>query len=273
MRIISICPSNTELAAYLGLTDQLIAVDDYSDWPEQVQTLPRVGKDLDIDMEKVASLQPDLVLASLSVPGMEKNIEGLKKRGIRYIILNPSTLNEIGNDLLTVGKHTNKEDRAKEVKAQYDAFLDKYRDKSAQVKDRPNLYWEWWPKPIFTPGKHNWLTEISELAGGQNLFASEDKDSVQTTWTDVFNREPDHICLAWVGISTDKIKPELIKQRPDWYKLNAVKEERIHVLEEPLYCRPSPRLLVGLTKLAHLLHPELFPHSEPHDPLLTQNKG
>ena len=85
MKIISLCPSNTELCTYLGIEDQLIAIDDYSDWPDSIQTLPRVGPDLSINLDLVQSLEPDFVLASLSVPGMEKNIEGIKARGIPHL--------------------------------------------------------------------------------------------------------------------------------------------------------------------------------------------
>ena len=85
------------------MIDHLIAVDDFSDWPESINRLPRLGPDLSIDMDKVESLKPDLVLASLSVPGMEKNIDELKKRKIPHIILNPQSLNDIADDLLLVG--------------------------------------------------------------------------------------------------------------------------------------------------------------------------
>ena len=103
MKIISICPSNTELCAYLGIEDQLIAIDDYSDWPDSIQALPRVGPDLSINLDLVQELEPDLVLASLSVPGMEKNIEGLEERGIPHLTFNPQSLEDIANDLLTLG--------------------------------------------------------------------------------------------------------------------------------------------------------------------------
>lgn len=104
LKIISLCPSNTELCTYLGIEDQLIAIDDYSDWPETLQHLPKVGPDLSIDIDHVESLKPDLVLASLSVPGMEKNIEGLKERNIPHIIFNPQSLEDIAKDLLTLGE-------------------------------------------------------------------------------------------------------------------------------------------------------------------------
>ncbi|WP_368072810.1 ABC transporter substrate-binding protein [Bacillus sp. FJAT-27225] len=69
MKLVTLCPSNTELVNYLGLTQSLVGVDDFSDWPEEILRLPRLGPDLHIDMEKVEALKPDLVLASLSVPG------------------------------------------------------------------------------------------------------------------------------------------------------------------------------------------------------------
>ncbi|MCP3026790.1 helical backbone metal receptor [Halobacillus sp. A5] len=255
MRIVSICPSNTEIIAYLGKTDMLIGVDNYSDYPESVLELPRLGPDLSIDLEKTAELKPDLVLASLSVPGMEKNIEGLKEKQIPYIVLNPQSLEEIAQNIKRVGKAIGYEQLGKDKEKQFLSELNHYK-KEAEQKDRngPSLYWEWWPKPIFTPGGPNWLTEISELAGGYNIYASEKEASVQTDWEDVKNRRPDHICMVWVGVKEEKMNPEIIRKRPGWSELSAVQNNRIHVLEESLYCRPSPRLLEGLKKLKIIMN-------------------
>lgn len=74
MRLVSICPSNTELLGYLNLIPHLVGVDNDSTWPSTIQDIPKVGPDLQIDIQKVVSLRPDLVLASLSVPGMEKTL-------------------------------------------------------------------------------------------------------------------------------------------------------------------------------------------------------
>lgn len=186
MEILSIYPSNTELAAYLGLTQSLIGVDNYSDWPEQVKELPRLGPDLNIDMDKVEELRPDLVLASLSVPGMERNIEELKRRNIPYVIVpNPKTLTEIGECLLFVGKATNTTVQARELVEEFNRILKKYRLLSKQVEKPKTVYWEWWTKPIFTPGASNWLTEINKLAGGITVIQDKPEASIQTDWAEV----------------------------------------------------------------------------------------
>ncbi|MBM7694421.1 iron complex transport system substrate-binding protein [Peribacillus deserti] len=258
MRLISICPSNTELCVFLGIENQLIAVDDFSDWPASIMNLPRLGPDLSIDMDLTESLKPDLVLASLSVPGMEKNIEELQKRNIPHVILNPQSLADISEDLLKIGRLLGIERTAAERIRVYQSLINSIKEISKTITERPSLYWEWWPKPIFTPGKINWLTEISRLAGAENVFQDVELASVQTSEADVAERNPDVICLAWVGVPLKKVQPGIVKKRPGWENLKAVKNNHILVLEEPLYCRPSPRLLNGLINLAKTLHPEAY---------------
>ncbi|WP_226669446.1 cobalamin-binding protein [Metabacillus litoralis] len=259
MRLISICPSNTELAVYLGLKDDLVALDDFSDWPLDLNHLPRLGPDLSINMDLLESYQPDLVLASLSVPGMEKNVVELEARKIPHIVFNPQSFQDIANNLETLGKATGKEVETREVLKKYNHTLNTYRSISANIQQPTTVYFEWWPNPIFTPGKINWLTELSELAGAKNIFDDIELASVQTNWEDVFSRNPEHICLSWVGVKQSKMKPSHVLKRKNAHDLQAIKNGHIHLLEESLFCRPSPRLLSGLQKLAHLLHPNLYP--------------
>lgn len=269
MKLISICPSNTELAVYLGLEESLVGVDDYSDWPETIAQLPRLGPDLSIDMDLVEELEPDMVLASLTVPGMEKNIEGLEERGIPYVIVpNPTTLTEVGDCLLFVGEATGTKGKAERLHATYQSILQHYKKLAEQVEKQKTVYWEWWPKPIFTPGSANWLTEISDLAGAVNVFRDREEASVQTDWEDVRTRDPDVMCVVWVGVRQEKVNTKVIHSREKSEEMRAIRNEELHVLEEPLFCRPSPRLLAGLVKVAHILHPSVYPpYPEGKDPL------
>lgn len=260
MRLISICPSNTELVAYLGLTEQLVGVDDFSDWPSSIVNLPKLGPDLSIDMDALEALEPDLVLASLSVPGMEKNIQALQERNIPHLVFNANSLQEIAEDLHILGAACGVEERAKQMAQDYLLFIDQLRNIAQTIPNKPTLYWEWWPNPIFTPGMKNWLTEISDIAGGRNLFWDVELASVQTDWTDVVQRNPDYIFMAWVGVAYERIQPAHLLKRAQAQALDAVRKQQVHVMEEWLYCRPSPRLVEGALKLAQLLHPESYQH-------------
>ncbi len=258
MRLISICPSNTELLAYLGLCNQLVGLDDFSDWPSSVQHLPKLGPDLSIRMDELEALKPDLVLASLSVPGMEKNVDELIARGIPHLVLNPQSLENIAEDLLTVGHACNHSKTAELVVAEYHWFINDMKNRAATISYWPKLYWEWWPKPIFTPGQINWLTEVSEIAGGRNVFRDVELASIQTDWDDVLRRNPDYIFLAWVGVALAKVNTTVIKKRPGYDGLSDDQKKQLYIMEEELYCRPSPRLLEGAFKLANILHPEIY---------------
>lgn len=271
MRLISICPSNTEVLAYLGLTDQLVGLDDFSDWPSSVQHLPRLGPDLSIDIDALEALEPDLVLASLSVPGMEKNVNELVDRGIPHLVLDPQSLNEIAEDLLTVGHACGISVEAEKIVLEYRKFVDEMKIRATLVSTYPELYWEWWPKPIFTPGQVNWLTEVSEISGGRNVFRDVELASVQTDWDDVMRRNPDYIFLAWVGVQLSKVNKKVVEKRSGYENLTDIQKNNVHIMEEELYCRPSPRLLEGAFKLASILHPDIYADLE-LPTWITENK-
>jgi len=253
-RIVSICPSNTELLDALGMMDRVVGVDDYSDWPvEAVAHLPKLGPDLNIDMEKVVALAPDLVVASLSVPGMEKNVERLEALGLPYVVLDPKSFADIYADIRTLGRLCGVEARADEVIAELEALVAQVRARGVTRTKRPQLYWEWWPRPLIAPGAANWLTEVSALVGAANLFADKPGDSYTAEHAEVIERAPDYIFAVWCGVHSDKVKPSMITERPGWADVPAVANQRVFVLEEGLYCRPSQRLFHGLAELADLL--------------------
>lgn len=259
MRIVSVCPSNTELLFALGIIDQVVAVDDHSDWPaREVARLPRLGPDLNIDIDKLTDCRPDLVVASLSVPGMEKNVQRLQERGIPHIVLNPKTIDDIYEDIRLLGRHTGTEQKASEVISSLQARVDRIRTKTAKRSWTPRLYWEWWPRPYISPARDTWLTPVSELAGAVNIFADRPGDSVvDQTGAGIIERKPDFIFAVWPGVRPDRIDTGKIRAREKWEEVPAVRNNRVFVMEEGLYCRPSQRLFDGLEQLVDLIHKDL----------------
>lgn len=262
MRIVSLCPSNTEILACLGLTAQLIGVDHYSDWPADVKKLPNLGPDLNINIEKVIELKPDFIVGSLSVPGMEKVVERVKSLNTPFLILDPHRLGDIFNDIIKVGEATDRYQKACDLVDWMKERIEEIRQKCPKANPPLRLYWEWWPKPVVSPGGKNWLTDLSEIVGATNVFADIPEDNVKSDWAGVIQANPDYTMVVWTGIPLKNVKIEKIINRPEWRGYPFAKRDRIHILEEGWFCRPSPRLITGLEHLAHILYPEIFPEAK-----------
>ncbi|ADU51524.1 periplasmic binding protein [Thermaerobacter marianensis DSM 12885] len=257
MRIVSLAPSNTEIAFALGLGPCVVGVDDHSDYPPEVARLPRVGPDLTVDMDRVAALKPDLVLASLSVPGMERNVEALRERGLPHLVLNPRRWPEVLASIQEVAEATGCGDRGRALVRQLEERAAAVRRQAAALaarRGRPwRLFLEWWPRPLITPGRDSWFTDMAEQVGGQNIFADLERPSGVIDPALVVEREPDVILLCWCGTLQGHMDPRRVAARPGWDRLEAVRRGRIVPLPEALFGRPGPRLVEGLERLAGLL--------------------
>lgn len=97
-RVVSLLPSLTEAVCVLGACARLVGVDRYSNWPDQVQRLPRLGGGLDPDLEAIIAARPDLVLMATSSRAAER----LRTLGMRVVQLEPSTRAQAQRDLLGV---------------------------------------------------------------------------------------------------------------------------------------------------------------------------
>jgi iron complex transport system substrate-binding protein len=257
-RIVSLACSNTEILFALGLGAQVVGVDDWSDFPPQVGGLPRVGPDLGIDMAKVAALEPDLILASLSVPGMERNIPPLERLGVPFLVLDPKRLDDVFGDIERVGEATGVPENARRLNADLRSRIEVVRARAHQAAHRPTLYWEWWPTPLICPGRQSWIVQMSELAGADLLFTDVEATSFVVHESQVLDRDPDHVILCWCGTLQKKMDVTKVAKRPGWDRLRAVQAGRVHCFPENLYGRPGPRLVEGLERLARVVHPEVF---------------
>ena len=105
MRIVSHTCSNTEIVAALGCADRLVGVDNDSDFPpEVVGPLPQLGRDLDLDVARVAALKPDLVLTSLTVPGHERVVEALRAANLPALVIDPIGLDGVYTSIAQIAE-------------------------------------------------------------------------------------------------------------------------------------------------------------------------
>jgi iron complex transport system substrate-binding protein len=243
MRIVSLACSNTEIVCALGCADLLVGVDDHSDHPpEVVAALPKVGPDLDIDVDAVGALEPDLVLATLTVPGHEKVVERLEAAGLPFIAPEPVSLEDVYRDVRDIGARLGVADRAEALVAEMRAALD--ADEPPQ--DAPTILVQWWPKPVITPGRRSWATDVVRAAGGRAALGHEDHKSRPMTDEEVAELAPDAVVLSWCGVHPDKYRPDVVLRNERWRGLPFVVHGRVYCVGEPFLGRPGPRLVEGV---------------------------
>jgi iron complex transport system substrate-binding protein len=249
MRIVSLACSNTEIVCALGCADLLVGVDDHSDYPEDVvAALPKVGPDLNIDVDRVAALDPDLVLATLTVPGHEKVVERLEAAGLPFIAPEPVSLEDVYRDIRDIGARLGVADRAEALIRDMRAELEGTED-AAPGDVRPRILIQWWPKPVITPGRWSWATDVVRAAGGEAVLGDEDVKSRPMTDEEVAERAPDAIVLSWCGVHPDKYRPDVVLRNETWAELPFVREGRVFSIGEPYLGRPGPRLMEGVRRM------------------------
>lgn len=251
MRIVSLACSNTEIVHALGCAHLLVGVDDHSDWPpEVVAPLPRMGPDLHIDVERVEALEPDLVLATLTVPGHEKVVEGLEAAGLPWMAPEPVSLADVYRDVRDVAARLAEAEpgvtrRAESLVAAMRAEL----DAPPPPGDAPSILVQWWPKPVITPGRLSWATDVVAAAGGRAVLAHEEVKSRPMTDEEVAAAAPDAVVLSWCGVPTEKYRPDVVLRNPLWQETGFVRDGRVFCVGEPFLGRPGPRLVEGVRAL------------------------
>lgn len=248
MRIVTLTCSNTEIVCALGCADMLVGVDDHSDYPpDVVNRLPRVGPDLTIDMDKVAALKPDLVLASLTVPGHEKVIAELQTRGLPYLAPEPVSLADVYSDIRLIAGKLGVGARGATVIGDMQTAMPATLPGNSQ--DCPSILVQWWPKPIIAPGKHSWVDDLITAAGGVNPLGKADVKSRPLRDDEVARLNPDAIVISWCGVELEKYRDDVIYHNPNFKDMTAVRERRVFKITEAYLGRPSPRLVDGYRAL------------------------
>lgn len=250
MRIVSHTCSNTEIVCALGCADWLVGVDDDSDFPpEIVQRLPQLGRDLNLDVARVAALQPDLVLTSGTLPGHADIVSALQAAGLKTLVCEPLRLADVYADTTRIAA-------ALGVPARGVALVAEMRDAMPPVAvsgERPRILVEWWPKPVIAPTRDSWVTDLIELAGGCNPFGERAGKSTPLTDAEIIAAAPDAIVMSWCGVPLARYRADVVQRRPGWDALRAVREHRIHAITEAFLGRPGPRLVEGYRALRALI--------------------
>ncbi len=249
-RILSLASSNTEILFALGLGDRVVGVDQYSNFPPAAKEKPQVGSYLKPEMEKIISLEPDLVLAT--DVHVKTTLPELEKRGLTTMIVTPREVRATLDGIRLVGQATG---RQKEAEALTKAMGDRIASVEARWKGAAPVrtFFELSPE-LHTAGPRSFMDDMIRIAGGDNIAAGAGKEWPQLSQETLLLADPEVILLADHGTQGGQ-STQTVSARPGWQQITAVKTGRIFEVDPDLTNRPGPRVVDGLESIVDRLHP------------------
>jgi iron complex transport system substrate-binding protein len=256
-RLVSLAPSKTEILFALGLGDKVVGVTDFCDYPEEAQAIEKVGG-MEHNLEKIVALDPDLVLAIGGSPAQVEKATEMEGLGLTVLVLEPGDIESIMTDIELMGKATGAEKEASQLAAQMGKRFDEITAKAKGAESKPKVFFELDatdPSKPYTPGPGSFIDALITLVGGSNIAASAEMQWAQLSTEEIIAQDPEVIVL---GDANYGVTVEMVKERPGWSVIAAVKNGNIHPIDDILISRPGPRIIDGLEALARIIHPELF---------------
>ncbi len=258
-KIISLAPSITETLVNLGLSDNLVAVDKYSLEVEGVNKDLPVFDIMNPDAENIVALEPDIIFGT----GMTKSkgtdpFAPMVEMGSFVTVVPTSTSIEgIKEDILYIGKVTNKE---KEAQAIVEDFEKQIEDTLAMInkkedKEPLKVYFETSPMPdAYTFGQDTFLNDMLNMLGATNIFG-EESGWLAVSEEQIIAKNPD-VIFTNADFLEDPIKD--IKNRAGWENVNAVKNNRVYLIDKNSSSRANENSIKAFSQMAEFLYPELF---------------
>ncbi len=247
-RVICLMPSVTDTVYALGAGDDVVGISDFTKYPAEALSKPSIGNLINPSIETILSLHPDLVIGVQPMGPMEAT-DQLERVGIPVFLVSPHGIAGIFHSIETIGEALNRPQQA-------DALVHSLRQRVEAVKARtkhlsaPTVFMPVWYDPITTIGKHAFITEIIDAAGGHSIT-----DDLSTEWPEVslevvLSRPPDALLLVRGGKTT----LEVLESRPGWSNMAAIKTHRVYYVDDRINF-PSPVAIDALEDLAKQFHP------------------
>jgi iron complex transport system substrate-binding protein len=295
-RIVSLLPAATEIAAALGLMDQIVGVSHECDFPREANERPRVthcpghnagltsgevdewvrhalrenGTIYTINEPLLRELRPDVILTQKlcdvcavgygTVARLAETLPGPP----RVVNLEPSSLSDIFDDIQGVGEACGVSERAEKMVVRLSERVEMVRLRANRIANRPCCFLMEWVDPPFCSG--HWGPELVEIAGGHDPLGRKHQPSTQIDWQKVLDARPEIIVLALCGYDISRARRdfELLQRFPGFDSLPAARHGETYLVDaSAFFARPGPRIVESLELLAGILHPEEFPEFAP----------
>lgn len=254
-RIVSLIPSNTEIAFALGLGDEIVGVSDFDNYPEEALEKEKIGS-MDFNVEKIISLKPDLVLAHASgAHNSEAGLQQLRDAGITVLVVNDAkNFEDVYDSIKMIGKATGEQSKAQSLVDDMKKKVEKIREKTAKIQDKKKVYIEISAPDIYAAGKNTFMDEMLQIIHAENVVTEEGWPKIEPEA--IIAANPDVIITTY-GYYTEGAVEQVLS-REGWDQVNAVKNSQVFDVNSDIVSRSGPRLAEGVEEIAKAVYPEIF---------------
>jgi iron complex transport system substrate-binding protein len=242
-RIVSLSPDVTENLFAIGAGERVVGTVDYSNYPKAASAIARVGSYERVDLEAVAALRPDLVVAWKS-GNSPTQVAKLAALGLPVYFTQPNRIEDVAANLERLGELAGTRDAAREVAARFSARVAALRARHGE-RPRVRVFYEVWNQPLMTVGGQQAITDALRLCGGENVFAALKPLAAAVTVEAVLSADPEAI----VASGMDAARPEWLDEWRRWPSMTAVARGNLFFVPPDHLQRHTPRLAEGIEAL------------------------
>lgn len=246
-RIVSLAPHVTEMLFAAGGGDRIVGTVKFSDYPPAARDIPRVGDNRQVDIERLLSLKPDLLVVWRH-NASSRQMEQLRKLGIPLYYSEPHKLEDIPEAILKLGQLMGTTQQAQHTASQLRVQLDSL---AARYRNRPpvRVFYQVWARPLYTLNERHIISDAIRVCGGENIFAKLTLVAPSLSPEAVLQENPEVIVS---GDRSDQTTSgvEVWKQYPS---MLAVRRGNLFALDADLVNRSGPRIIAGAAQLCEKL--------------------
>jgi len=238
-RVISLSPSNTELAFAAGITP--IAVSTYSDYPPEAKDIEQVANWQGMNFERIVALKPDVILAWRG-GNPERQVSQLEALGSKVLWLDSKSIADVETGLRELAPYSPTPEKALQAA---DALADRFAELKARYKTlKPKkVFLQFSQQPLFTTNYDSIQNEIVEMCGAENIFAGSRVPWPQVSREQVLTRKPDAIVIA--GDDSN-----ILAVQQFWHSQLQVP---VIAVNDDWFTRASPRIALAAEQLCEAL--------------------
>jgi iron complex transport system substrate-binding protein len=291
LRLLPLLSSATEIVHALGLGRFQVGRSHECDYPPSVTALPvctrpaimvsgssaeidRLVKErlasalsvYEVDAELIRRLRPTHIITqtqcevcAVSLQDVERALQSDFAVDARIVALEPYALKDVWGDIRRVGSACECAGAAEELIARLQTRIQEIGQRASEAAEEPRVATLEWLDPLMAGG--NWVPELIEIAGGENLFGAAGEHSPAMAWDELIAADPDVIVALPCGFDLQRTRDEMhwLRSRAGWNDLRAVRTNQVFICDGNQFMnRPGPRLVESLQAFAEMLHPKLF---------------